>query len=120
MLVLVVHPRLQLNTFQVVLATDGSQSIAVFNYAEDGINWAGGAVAGYNVGDGDRHFELPESLSEDIQYIDNMTGNTGRQGQWLFMLDGAFNRHLQVYCIVMLYVLVCTYVFVNNSCQVFV
>ena len=105
-LVLVVHPRLQLNTFQVVLATDGSRSIAVFNYAEDGINWAGGAVAGYNVGDGDRYFELPGSLSEDIQYIDNMTGNTGRQGQWLFLLDGGFNIQWQDYYIVILYVLV--------------
>ena len=103
MLVLVVHPRLQLNTFQVVLATDGSQSISVFNYAEDSINWAGTAVAGYNVGDGNRHFELPGSLSEEIKYIDSMTGNTGIQGQWLFMLDGGFNRHLQVYVIVIYY-----------------
>ena len=62
--------------------------MAVFNYAEDDINWAGGALAGYNVGDRARHFKLPGSLSEDIQYIDNTTGNTGRQGQWVFVLDG--------------------------------
>ena len=80
----------------------------MFNYAEDGINWDGatysfvgpvagplsvagavaGALAGYNVGDGVRHLKLPGSLSEDIQYIDNTTGNTGREGQWVFLLDG--------------------------------
>ena len=86
----------------------------MFNYAEGGINWAGGAVAGYNVGDGDRHFELQGSLSEDIQYIDNMTGNTGRQGQWLFLLDGKFSRILQVYCLLLLYVLV--YIYILHMC----
>ena len=104
-LVAVLPPQLQLNTFQVVLATDGQRSLAVFNYAEDGINWAGGdafsavsgAVAGYNVGDDDRYFKFPESLSEDIQHIDNITGNTGRRGQWVFLLDGEFNMHLHDY-----------------------
>ena len=92
MLVAVLPPWLQLNTFQVVLATDGQRSLAVFNYAEDGIHEAGGgAVAGYNAGDGDRYFKLPGSLSEDIQHIDNLTGNTGRRGQWVFLLDGEFN-----------------------------
>ena len=100
------HPRLQLNTFQLVLATDGRRSIAVFNYAEDGINWAGrailslgvgvglGAVAGYNVGDENRHFTLPGSFSEDVQYIDNTTGNTGKEGQWVLVLDGEFCIHI--------------------------
>ena len=73
-----------------MLATNGRRSVAVFNYAEDGINWAGGATAGYNVGDGSGHFKLPGSFSEDIQYIDNTTGNTGIEGQWVFVLDGEF------------------------------
>ena len=103
MLVAVLPPRLQLNTFQVVLATDGQRSLAVFNYAEDGINWAGqvtfgvstasGATAGYNVGDQNGHFTLPGSFSEDIQHIDNTTGNTGTEGQWVFVLDGEFHVH---------------------------
>ena len=63
----------------------------MFNYAENGINRAGGAVAGYNAGDDNRHFKLPGSLSEDIQYIDNTTGNTGREGQWVFLLKGEFH-----------------------------
>ena len=114
MLVAVLPPQVQLNTFQVVIATDGQRSLAVFNYAEDGINWAGGdefvavggAVAGYNVGDDDRYFKLPESLSEDIQHIDNITGNTGRQGHWVFLLDGEFNMRLHDYYIGILYIYV--------------
>ena len=78
----------------------------MFNYAEDGINWAGravlglgvgaglGAVAGYNVGDENRHFKLPGSFSEDVQYIDNATGNTGKEGQWVLVLDGEFCIHI--------------------------
>ena len=64
--------------------------MAVFNYAENGINYAGGAIAGYNVNidGGNRHFKLSGSLSDDIQYIDNTTGNTYRQGQWVFSLNG--------------------------------
>ena len=65
----------------------------MFNYAEDGINRADEAVAGYNVGDDNGHFKLPGSLSEDIQYIDNTTGNTGREGQWVFLLNGAREFH---------------------------
>ena len=60
----------------------------MFNYAENGINYAGGAIAGYNVGDSNRHFKLRGSLSEDIRYIDNTKGNTGRRGQWVLLLDG--------------------------------
>ena len=91
----VVLPWLQPNTFQVVIATDGMRSMAVFNYAEDGIDEAGGgALAGYNVGDGVRHLKLPGSLSEDIQYIDNTTGNTGRQGQWVLLLDDTGEPHI--------------------------
>ena len=70
----------------------------MFNYAENGINWPGGAVAGYNAGDGNTHFKLPGSLSEDIQYIDNTTGNTGRLGQWVFLLSGE-SHALSHYCI---------------------
>lgn len=65
----------------------------MFNYAENGINYAGGAIAGYNVNidGGNRHFKLPGSLSDDIQYIDNTTGNTCIQGQWVFSLNGEFH-----------------------------
>ncbi len=68
----------------------------MFNYAEDGINWAGEAVAGYNVGDENRHFKLPGSFSEDIQHIDNTTGNTGKEGQWVLVLDGESHSHIYI------------------------
>ena len=83
-----------------MLATDGLRSVGIFNYAEDGINWVTGnanggsggfggtpAVAGYNVGDGIRYFKFPGSLTEDIQFIDDVTGNVGQQGHWIFRLD---------------------------------
>ena len=106
-LVSVVPPWVQLNTFQVVLATDGRRSLAVFNYAENGINWAGrdifsgnaiGATAGYNVGDQIGYFKLPGSFSDDIQHIDNTTGNTGTEGQWVFVLDGELHIHTYITC----------------------
>ena len=86
----------------------------MFNYADDGINWSGraggglGAVAGYNVGDKNRHFKLPGSFSEDVQYIDNTTGNTGRQGQWVLVLDGEFHSHIIILCNVISVVHACT------------
>ena len=83
-----------------VIATDGRRSIAIFNYAENGINWVTGdddngvngfggipAIAGYNAGDGVRHIVLPGSFTEDIQFIDDLVGNTGRVGQWIIRLD---------------------------------
>ena len=95
----------------------------MFNYAEDGINWAGrgavfglGAVAGYNVGDGNRHFNLPGSFSEDVQYIDNTTGNTGKEGQWVLLLDGELHIHIRILCNVISVVHACTYMHMN-SCQ---
>lgn len=91
---------MQLNTFQLVVVTDGTVSVAIFNYAENGINWVssdftggingfGGtaAIAGYNVGDGARHFTIPDSLTDNIQFIDSNTGNTGNIGQWVFRID---------------------------------
>ena len=94
----------------------------MFNYADDGINWSGraggglGAVAGYNVGDENRHFELPGSFSEDVQYIDNTTGNTGKEGQWVLVLDGEFHSHIIILCNVISVVHACTYMHMN-SCQ---
>ena len=91
---------MQLNTFQIVVATNGVVSLAIFNYAEGGINWVtsddnggtngfGGtpAIAGYNAGDGIRSFTIPHSMTDDIQFIDSTTGNTGNVGQWVFRID---------------------------------
>lgn len=74
--------------------------MAIFNYAEEGINWVtsdanggingfGGnpAIAGYNAGDGIRSFTIPQSMTDNIQFIDSNTGNTGNVGQWIFRID---------------------------------
>ena len=87
----------QLNTFQLVLATDGAHSVAIFNYAENGINWVtadpdGGengigdfpAAVGYNVGHDNRYYEVDW---ERVPHLDNITGNTGQLGQWVFRID---------------------------------
>ena len=64
---------LQLNTFQVVIASDGRQSFAMFLYPEGGLNWVRGdgkyaptlidapGQAGFDAGDGARSKLLPNS-----------------------------------------------------------
>ena len=92
----------------------------MFNYAEDGINRAGGAVAGYNVGDGKGYFQLPGSFSEDVQHIDSTTGNTGKEGQWLLVLDGESHNHIRntVYsAICLLHVLYESFILYVRLCQ---
>ena len=46
-----------MNTFQLVLATDGNRSFALFLYLDDGIQWPNEnltveALSGYDAGDG--------------------------------------------------------------------
>ena len=76
-----------------ILATDGRRSIAIFNYAENGIQQSFSkytglyATVGYNVGDGVRSFTVNGSLTENIGNIVENPGNTGTFGQWIFRLD---------------------------------
>ena len=72
-----------------VIITDGSTSVAIYNYANDGIHWTHGgrALAGYNAGDGITSYTIQGSLSEDIKLIDDNPGNTGRPGEWIFRID---------------------------------
>lgn len=87
----------QLNTFQLVLATDGAHSVALLNYAENGVNWVvadpdGGqnglgdfpAIVGYNAGHDGRYFDVHE---DQVLHLDNTTGNTEQVGQWIFRID---------------------------------
>ena len=83
-----------------VISTNGIRSAAIFLYADNGINWVTSdddsgingfsgtpAVAGYNAGDGARFYKLPGSLTEDVQFLDSIPGNTGRIGEWVLRLD---------------------------------
>ncbi|KAM4772091.1 sushi, nidogen and EGF-like domain-containing protein 1 [Rhinophrynus dorsalis] len=94
------------NTFQIVLITDGFRSFTIFNY--ETIEWTTGrhassggdssgrggiaAQAGFNAGDGWRYFNIPGSRTDDIAGIANTT-NVGIPGRWVFRID---NNHVQV------------------------
>jgi hypothetical protein len=81
------------NTFQVVLATDGIRTFVAFLYED--IQWFEGAseigslntTIGFNAGDGIRSFTLPDSLTADgILNLDS-TSNVGRPGVYMFRVD---------------------------------
>ncbi|KAM6258362.1 sushi, nidogen and EGF-like domain-containing protein 1 isoform 4-T4 [Porphyrio hochstetteri] len=90
------------NTFQIVLITDGKLSFTIFNY--ESITWTTGmhassggdftglggiaAQAGFNAGDGKRYFNIPGSRTDDIADVE-MTTNVGIPGRWVFRIDDA-------------------------------
>lgn len=75
------------NTFQIVLITDGKLSFTIFNYesitwttgmhASSGGDFAGlggiAAQAGFNAGDGKRYFNIPGSRTDDIADVEMTT-----------------------------------------------
>ncbi|CAL8252359.1 unnamed protein product [Merluccius merluccius] len=90
------------NTFQVVLITDGELSFTIFQY--NNITWTTGmhassggdaaglggiaAQAGFNAGDGKRYFNIPGSRTHDVAAVEGTT-NVGRPGRWVFRIDDA-------------------------------
>ncbi|NXN16557.1 SNED1 protein, partial [Indicator maculatus] len=90
------------NTFQIILITDGRLSFTIFNY--ESITWTTGmhassggdlaglggiaAQAGFNAGDGKRYFNIPGSRTDDIADVE-MTTNVGIPGRWVFRIDDA-------------------------------
>lgn len=90
------------NTFQVVLITDGELSFTIFQYnnitwttgmhATSGGNRAGlggiAAQAGFNAGDGKRYFNIPGSRTADVADVEGTT-NVGYPGRWVFRIDDA-------------------------------
>ncbi|XP_036834824.1 sushi, nidogen and EGF-like domain-containing protein 1 isoform X3 [Oncorhynchus mykiss] len=90
------------NTFQLVLITNGEVSFTIFQYHE--ITWTTGmhassggdlaglggiaAQAGFNAGDGKRYFNIPGSRTDDMVDVDGTT-NVGRPGRWVFRIDNA-------------------------------
>ncbi|XP_064386804.1 uncharacterized protein LOC135335283 isoform X4 [Halichondria panicea] len=76
----------EVNTFQVVMASDGQRSFVLFLYDDiQGTN-GGRALAGINGGDGVRSVTVPGSLSLSIMNI-MTTSNVGRPGVWMFRVD---------------------------------
>uniref|UniRef100_A0A3P9PLS5 Sushi, nidogen and EGF like domains 1 n=1 Tax=Poecilia reticulata TaxID=8081 RepID=A0A3P9PLS5_POERE len=90
------------NTFQVVLITDGELSFTIFQY--NNITWTTGrhassggnlvglggiaAQAGFNAGDGRRYFNIPGSRTTDVVGLEETT-NVGYPGRWVFRIDDA-------------------------------
>ena len=76
-----------MNTFQVVIATDGSQTYVLFLYRD--IQWGRGATSiGFNAGDGVRGFNLFESFSNDESVLNlESTSNVELPGVYMFRVD---------------------------------
>ena len=83
---------MQTNTFQCILITDGTNSFVIFLYADDLIQWSQGsastvdAQAGFNAGDGIRHFTIEGSQTPAIVNI-STTSNIGVPGKYMFRVD---------------------------------
>ena len=85
---------LQENTFQLVLATDGMRSFALFLYLDDGIQWPNAnfqpsVTSGYDAGDGINFYLNPLSETVEIGDIEE-TSNVGVDGLYIFQMDGNF------------------------------
>ncbi|KAI0212249.1 Sushi, nidogen and EGF-like domain-containing protein 1, partial [Lamellibrachia satsuma] len=89
----------QVNTFQIVLITNGRHSFTTFNYGD--ILWTTGvgsggdeatglggipAQVGFNAGDGLRYFSVPGSRQAAIVDVETTT-NVGLPGRWMFRID---------------------------------
>ena len=82
------------------MATNGSQSYAIFNYLDNGIQWSSadntggvngigpnGAQVGFNGGDGVHFFVRPETQSDSILELDD-NSNVCVPGKYVFRIDG--------------------------------
>lgn len=76
----------QVNTFQIVIASDGRNSFAIFNYLDDGINFLSGsgktpvaadppAQAGFDSGEGRLHHKLPHSGTNQARMLEKYVEN---------------------------------------------
>ncbi|XP_061429262.1 alpha-tectorin-like [Lethenteron reissneri] len=92
--------RTPINSFQLLLASNGNVSFVMFNYGDitwttgtasggDALTGLGGkhAQAGFNSGDEGRYFTLPGSRTSDIVHVQN-TSNVNKPGRWIFRVDG--------------------------------
>ena len=75
----------QANTFQVVLATDGSVSFVFYIYID--IQWGGPTQLGFNAGDGINSFTLSEAFNTFAVLNLESTSNVGIPGCYIFRVD---------------------------------
>ena len=89
----------QTNTFQCILATDGTQSYVLFLYVDGEMQWTTGdasggtaglggapAQAGFNAGNGVNHYSLPGSRTSNVLSVANST-NAAVPGLLIFKVD---------------------------------
>ena len=78
-----------MNTFQVVLATDGNKTFVMFLYED--IQWGdAGTTVGFNAGDQLQFITIPESFTtEGILNLES-TSNVGIPGVYIFRVDETF------------------------------
>lgn len=75
-----------MNSFQVVVATDGSKTFILFIYQD--MQWSSSRTTiGFNAGDGNRSYTLPGS--SNAEYVLNLenTSNVGVPGVYIFRVD---------------------------------
>ena len=95
----------KLNTFQVVLTTDGEQSFVIFHYLDNGMQWEAGdadggvggfipiggtgtsAAAGFDAGDNVNFSTVTGSFMPGISAILHNGSNISVPGQWVFQVD---------------------------------
>ncbi|XP_030745606.1 nidogen-2 isoform X2 [Sitophilus oryzae] len=87
----------KLNTYQAVIATNGTETYVEFLYPENGIQWIQGtgdesglpdarAQVGFLSADGDMHL-LPGSGTEQVKNLERWS-NIGLAGQFIYRVDG--------------------------------
>ena len=86
---------LQVNTFQIVIASDELNSFVIFNYLDSGIQWTKSAgklsgiqadppgQAGFDSGIGRLHMKLPYSGTDRIELLARES-NVNEPGKWMF------------------------------------
>ena len=72
----------QVNTFQAVLATDGSITFVMFLYHD--IQWSSDTTIGFNAGNGVNYYTVPTANS--VFNLDN-TSNVGIPGMYIYRVD---------------------------------
>ena len=91
----------QTNTFQSVIASDGSNTFVIFLYADGGINWTTGdandgvgglygipAQVGFDAGDSSNYYSVEGSFTDDIINVDKQS-NVGISGLFVFQVNQA-------------------------------
>ena len=86
----------KLNTFQLVVVSDGSYSYSLFKYPSGGINWAYGQVSGgtyaqvgFDAGDGSHYYNAVGSRTAQMLNLPNLTSTVpGNPGTQAYRIDG--------------------------------